>query len=260
MSERIDTRRTHGRSAHRTKISGRARQQATSTSVRTGIHPVVWSLVALGASLGILAAIFAGTFRVQQVRVVGNGLPRGEIIQRSGVLGQNVFTIQSDQVVSRLAGVGIIAVRRVDTSFPDQVTIYARRRIAMVGWRRGQALYLLDPDGRIIEQVRTTRLPIIASARDGSQLGPGVVTAVREAVRLLPAAPRGAIAGFTYGPKSGLIIDGTAGWRAVLGRGSPLKMVTRVATLVSLLQRFKVQGPDPWIVLNRPSPYMGNTP
>lgn len=261
MSERIDVQRSRASSAHRTRTGARARNGAVAKKgASTRVHPVMWSLLVLGASLAMLAAIGAGMFRVQHVRVVGKALPRAEIIQRSGLLGENIFTVQSDEVVSRLAGVGIVAVRRVDVSFPDQVTIYARRRIAMVAWQRGHSLYLLDPDGHVIQQVRAAKLPIIRSGPEGGKLGPGVVTAVREAVRLLPTAPRGAIAGFTFGPVHGLIIDGVAGWHARVGFGSPETMVTRLATLVDLLRRLQDQPLRPWIVLDTPSPYMGDAP
>ena len=267
MSGPVDTRRG------RVGQTGRTSRPRAQARVNTGVRrqtpqqkaesrsrpqPLVWSLLLLAISISLLAAMLDGKFRVQHVTVAGRGLPRGEVIRASGLMGQNIFSVRSDQVIERLAAVGQIAVQRVDTSFPNQVTIYARRRVPMVGWRRGQSLFLLDPDGRIIRQVRTTTLPIITGTDGNDTLGPGAVTAVREAVRLLPATPGGAIAGFTYDRRSGLSITGAAGWHAIVGTGSPQTMVTRVAILVSVLRQKPQNNGLPLRLVNLrgPGPYV----
>ena len=139
---------------------GRPRQQSRQKS-HGRIHPAVWSLLGLGLCLALLGAAVSGVFKVREVSVVGANVPSDAVIAASGVLGQNIFTVQSDQVVSRVSRVREIAVRRVETDFPDRVTIYALARRAMVAWRPSKALYELDPEGRVIRQVTTTSLPVI---------------------------------------------------------------------------------------------------
>lgn len=211
----------------------RRRQPAKSVSSR---FRFIWPLLALLACMAGLAAAFAGIFTVRQIDVVGNNLPRSAISQAADVYGHNIFRVRSDAVVSRLGAIPQIVVQQVQTSFPDRVTIYARERIAMVAWQQaGGGLFLVDPDGRIITQVKTTTLPIIRGTAPGSKLGPGVVAAVRYAVRQLPLEPNGAIAGFHFDRGTGLTIAGQTGWIADVGSGSPRTLTNRVATLAGFL-------------------------
>jgi hypothetical protein len=206
------------------------------------VPAIVWSLLGLLACLAFLGAAIAGTFRVRQVRVVGGNLPRDRIVQTAGVLGQNIFTVRSDRIVARLAQVRDIVVQRVDTTFPDTVTIYARPRTVLIAWQTGGNLYELDPDGRIVRQVKTTTLPVIVGTDTGGALGPGVVEAVRFAVETLPAAPDGAIATFQFKPTLGLTIVGKSGWTADVGTGSPQTLVNRIATLAAFLVKIHGQS------------------
>lgn len=210
---------------------------------RWRIPPALWTLLGLLACIGCLWAAFSGKFTVREVRVVGVNVPSDEIVAASGLVGQNIFTVQSDNVVRRLSSVREIAVRRVETDFPDTVTIYALMRTPLVAWRDGKALYELDPEGRIIRQVATTSLPVVIGPATAGSLGPGVVQAVRYAVVTLPRDPNGAIATLRFEPGNGLTITGRAGWTAIIGRGRAQTMVNRIATLSAVL--VKVQSrPD----------------
>jgi cell division septal protein FtsQ len=207
------------------------------------IPPILWSLLGLLACLGCLIGAASGRFTVRQVRVVGANVPSDAVVSASGLVGQNIFTVQSDSVVRRLSSVREIAVRRVETDFPDTVTIYALMRTPLVAWRDGKALYELDPEGRIIRQVTATSLPIVIGPAASGSLGPGVVQAVRYAVVTVPHAPNGAIATLRFEPRNGLTITGRAGWTAVIGRGRPQTMVDRIATLSAVLVKVQAR-PD----------------
>jgi cell division septal protein FtsQ len=200
------------------------------------------AIVLLGLMAGFLFASLSGQFSVRQIRVVGKGLPVAQIDQYAGVAGENIFTVRSDDVIANLAGVQEVAVRRVDVTFPDRVTIYARMRQAIAAWKTSAGLFLLDPDGRIIKSGKGTTLPIISSTQQNGSLGPGVVEAVHEAVILLPRAPNGAIAGFRYDPQSGLTITAKSGWQAVVGMGGRRVMANRIATLAEFLRKMSAQG------------------
>lgn len=217
----------------------------------------VWPLLALLACLFSLGVILGGFFTVRQVDVVGTNLPRGTIVQAAGITGQNIFTVRSDGVVARLDAVPEVVVQRVETSFPDRVTIYARERIPMVAWQQtGGGLFLLDPNGRVITQVSTTNLPVIVGTAPGSKLGPGIVAAVRYAVHELPQEPRGAIHAFRFNPDNGLTIVGRAGWTADVGRGSPRVLMDRIGTLAGLLQSIRNRPQQlKYVDLRYQSPY-----
>jgi cell division septal protein FtsQ len=191
--------------------------------------------LALLACAGLLAVAATGLFRVKHVDVVGANVPVDKIVQTAGVTGQNVFTIRSDQVVARVSRIREIVVERVDTTFPDRVTIYATERTPAVAWLSGRRLYELDANGALIRQVVTTSLPVIAGPQPQTPVGQGIVQGVRYAVHALATVPDGSIAHFRYDPRTGLSIDGRAGWIAEVGNGTPQHVVDRVATLASLL-------------------------
>jgi cell division septal protein FtsQ len=183
-----------------------------------------------------------GAFRVRQVQVVGANLPVDTMVQTAGVAGQNIFLVRSDEVVARLSTLRDIDVWRVDTVFPDHVTIYARLRVASAAWQDGKTLYLLDWDGRVIRQVATTTLPIISGVAGSRLLGPGMVRAVQQAVKVLPGVPQGAIAAFRLGPTAGLTIVGRSGWKADIGTGTPQTLVNRVVTLAAFLTTMRARA------------------
>lgn len=215
----------------------RRRQPAKPPSQR---FRFIWPSLALLACVAGLGAAFAGVFTVRQIDVVGRNLPRTAIVQMADVSGHNIFRVRSDAIVARLEAIPQIVVQRVQTSFPDRVTIYARERLAMAAWRQaGGGLFLVDPNGRIITQVKTTTLPIITGTTPGSKLGPGVVAAVRYAVQQLPQEPNGTIAGFSFDRGTGLTITGRSGWTADVGTGSPQTLTNRVATLAGFLARIR---------------------
>jgi len=195
----------------------------------------LWYGSAFLACAGLLAIAAAGLFRVKHVEVVGANVPVDTIVQAAGVTGQNVFSVRSDQVVARVSRIREIVVERVDTAFPDRVTIYATERTPAIAWLSGKSLYELDGNGSIIRQVGTTRLPVISGPEPRTPVGQGIVQGVRYAVHALAGVAEGSIARFRYDAGTGLSIDGRAGWTADVGNGTPQHVVDRIATLASLL-------------------------
>lgn len=215
----------------------RTQPRSRAGSDDRSFHPVIPSVVALLLCLAALAAAFAGVFKVRTVEVVGPGLPQARIMAAAGVTGANIFTLRSDAVVARLTGVREIVVTGVETSFPDRVTIRAQMRPSLVAWQTPNGLFVLDLDGRVIDRVAHTSLPIIVGADRGGRFGPGIVEAVRYAVQALPPAPNGAISTFHYDRRSGLTIEGRAGWHAIVGTGGSVELLRRIAELVAVLQK-----------------------
>ena len=236
---------------YRTRPVDRGREDRATIRLST-LLPWLGLLVCLAS----LSAALGGVFRVRQVEVVGANLPVDTIVRTAGVSGQNLFTVRSDQVVARLSRVRAIVVHRVDLSFPDRVTIYASLRPTLVAWESGGALYELDPEGMIVRQVKSTRLPIIVGTGHNGPLGPSIVQAVRYAMASLPSAPNGAVAAFRYDP-GGLAIVGRAGWTAEVGVGTPQTLVDRIATLSSVLAAVRTQPrPLKFVDLRLRVPYL----
>lgn len=218
-------------SAANTRRRSRAGQRALPAP-RLALAPPLYSIVALLACLGALGAALAGVFTVSGVTVRGGGLPTGAIVRAADVKGANIFAVQSDAVVARVSAIRNVAVQRVETSFPNRVTIFARVRPAMAAWRQGSILYLLDAGGQIIGRTTTTTLPVINSTGASHPLDPAIIVAVRAATRRLPP---GTVAQFRVGA-NGLTILSSAGWTAIVGNGRDQTLVNRIATLAAFLQ------------------------
>jgi hypothetical protein len=219
-------------------------------------HPALPPILALLVCVGFLATAIGGVFQVHSVQVVGKGLPNQRIVAAAGLSGHNIFRVRSDAVIARLQSVREIAVTEVDTEFPDRVVIHARLRQRFAAWQRGPQLFIVDPQGQIVDQVKSTKLPVIVGPARGSPLSPGVVQAVRYARSTLPAAPAGHIARFEIGPLHGLTIVGQSGWRALIGRGSPQLLDTRIASLAAVLKKKAACAPSLIVIdLRQRTPY-----
>lgn len=193
------------------------------------------TIAALLLAVAALGAILGGGFRVRSVEVQGSGLPVAAIVQTSSVVGDNLFTVRSDQVAARLARLPAITVVRVSTELPDRVVIVARRRAAVAAWQPPSGLELLAADGTPIGQVKSTKLPVVVGAVHPSA---AQLAAVRYARHSLGAK----IAAYRIGPVFGLTIAGQDGWIARVGSGAPQTMVMRVATLGALLEKLARHG------------------
>lgn len=208
---------------------------------RHRFHPALPSIAALILVLAGLAACAAGVFKVRHVEVVGSGLPAAEMVRTADVMDHNIFRVRADAVVQRLQALPQIEVSRVDTAFPDTVTIYAALRRPYIGWRVGGVTYLLDDHGRIIERAPETALPVIVGAPGAQPPGFPVLQAALYAVSALSVVPDGNVGGLRLDPARGLVVDGQAGWHATVGTGSAQTLVTRVATLAALLRKLNAQ-------------------
>jgi cell division septal protein FtsQ len=224
------------------------------------VSSAIWPLLALAACMALLGAIIGGLFTVRQVQVVGARLPVSAIVRAADVSGQNIFSISSDTVISRLDRVPEIVVQRVDVSFPDRVIIYARARTPMVALRTGNQLFVMDPNGKIIHRVQSTSLPVIVGAGPGASLNPGIVQAVRYAVQTMPYVWGGRIATFRLSSRTGLTIVGRAGWSADVGTGSAQKLIDRIALLSATIHKLRTKSQRlTFIDLRFPVPYARTT-
>jgi cell division protein FtsQ len=210
-----------------------------SAAAAPNLRPRLYTLGALAVSALVLAACLLGLFTVRTVQIVGKNLPAAAMIQAAGVTGQNIFTVRSDQVIDRLAAVSSVEVTRVQTAFPDRVVIYAQLRQPAVVWQSPQGKFLVDRYGHVIGPAASGGLPVVSANQAPDS---GTITAAGYALRLLPPAPDGAIAGLTIDSRTGLTIQGRSGWTAVIGRGDAQTLVNRIATLQALLGALAGRG------------------
>src|SRR5947209_9371576 len=128
---------------------------------RRRLHPAVIPVATLLLVLAALGAAVAGKFTVKRVDVVGANLPATAIVQRADVTGKNIFRVRSESVVERLQALPSVEVTRVETRFPDTITIYATVRHPYVAWRPANVTYLVDAAGTIIGRTIAPTLPLI---------------------------------------------------------------------------------------------------
>jgi len=194
---------------------------------------------ALALSVLALCACLVGVFKVQTIQVVGAGLPAAAMADAAAVSGQNVFTVRSDLVIDRMASLPAVEVTRVETDFPDRVVIYARLREPAIAWQSAHGTLLIDRYGHVLGPATRSTLPLVSGPQPPDS---DTITAVKYALRLLPAAPDGAVAGFSLDRSTGLSIHGRSGWQAVLGSGTAQNLVIRIANLQVVLNTVARNG------------------
>ncbi len=221
-----------------------ARTNRRSVPREAAVHwwnPAWTSILVLLLVLAALAAALMGVFTVRTVRVEGANLPVNLVRGAAGVNGSNIFSVRADQVIDRLSQFPSITVQRVETSFPDEVIIYAQARMPIAVWHSTSGEYLVDATGILVGPAGpTTRLPVVTGGT--SPPGRGQLAAIHYAATVLPPIPNGALTDFTLDPHVGLEVNGHAGWHAVVGAGPPGTLTMRVATLAALLRKLGKRG------------------
>jgi len=217
---------------------GPLRRSATQS---TNTYPLLTTVIGLLACVGMLGAALFGVFRVRHVQVVGTTAPP-DVVQASGVMGANIFTVRSDQVVARLQVLRTLEIDRVETRFPNSVTVYARLRPRMVAWKSGRSLYELDSQGRPVQQVASSSLPEITTTDGNSLPSSSVVQALHFEAPALVRSAHGTVVVYEYASKTGLTVRGSTGWTGEIGNGSAQTLANRLATLSALLDTLRRQG------------------
>lgn len=211
---------------------------ATIERARSRTEILLSYLLFLTVAAVLVASFALPSFRVSRITVVGATGARDEIETATGLVGANIFTIRTAPTLEEARRVPDILVCGVTESIPNTISICARKRVPVLGWKTKLDLYMVDIYGRLISVVSSTTLPVVRDttpyARSpGEYVDPWIVTAARWALRELPNAR---LAGFTLGARHGLTIRSAQGWRAVIGRpDTPVTVARRVATLKALL-------------------------
>lgn len=134
------------------------RRQPNSKKRRRGRHPGLYKALSTVLILGAVAAACLIFFRVSQVEVVGNSrYSAQEIIDVAGVKpGDNLFAVRSGrlswELQSRLPYIRAVSVRRV---LPNTLTISVTEGEALAAVSGGGSWWLLDEDGKILENAAT---------------------------------------------------------------------------------------------------------
>jgi cell division septal protein FtsQ len=193
----------------------------------------------------MVAAVYllltAPAFKVARVEATGqNLLSYSEIVQSSGVLGANVFTLDRRRVADAVSGLGTLRTVDVAVALPNVVRIAVVEYEPRYVWQAGAESYLVDERGVVLGAARgqptlpAVREPDGAARKRGDRVPLGTLQVAARLASVWPSR-LGQAPVSEYGP-NGLVLV-TKEWRAELGDGANLE--AQVLALGAVLDQVK---------------------
>ncbi len=229
---------------------GIRRRSAGLTPVRAGAL-----LVLLAGILGLYGLPGSGAFTARHTTVTGaTWTPQDAILAALAIpSSQNLFTVSSTALASRLADIPAIRTTHVMVALPDEIRVAVTERQALVIWRIGSHRYLVDDTGYLFGELgdsppaAAAAMPVIEDARSvaaalsvGTSIDPVTLDAALRIGSLTPADLGSAAKGFTIrvDDKDGFtVVARPTGWTAVFGFYTPtLRTTTLIPGQVRLLR------------------------
>lgn len=246
------------RSSWRTPPRGRRRYRNEMPLERHAVRPRPASRLApsrfLALALAGLLAFAIGqllandAFYVYRVEVSGNRLlAEGEIFEKSGIAGHNIFWVRPQQVSAALMSDPYVKSARVQVGLPNRVRITIVEREPRLAWDVNGAIYWADEEGVLLPRregdgdLITLIDPAGQAALDEGHLHPEVVAGTLEVHRLLPE-----LKALQYARHLGLHFQLPEGTVCYLGDEGDLK--AKVALLNALRQNLAVRGVQPQLI------------
>lgn len=234
--------------------TGRARREAHAPTrppwagaTAGGAAPGAGRLFSLALALllaaGLAYAFYGGAFVVAEVAVTGASLtPAGDVATTVGVLGANVFTVDAQEIASRLAALSTVRRAVVWTELPGQLRVALWERQGVLVWAAGGASALVDEQGHVLvlnpdAGMAGDRVQVSAPAEPLPQAGQTIdAHVVRGALALaqgLRGAPRLPASRIEYRAPDGLILVLDGGRRVIVGDGA--RVAEKMTVLDSLI-------------------------
>ena len=184
-------------------------------------------------------------FQVRSVHVHGNVLlSQAEVEDVAGVLGGNIFWVNSGAVASRLKALPLVQHVAISTSLPDTVDVQLVERQPVGFWTSSGQTYLVDGEGVILRSVDAETAQIRACA--GQLCDPGLsalpsvadsepeamapgdrvdASALASSARLSSLLPAIGVhpTAFEWSQSSGLEVPTREGWRARFDQAGDLE-------------------------------------
>lgn len=185
----------------------RVRRRGGQRRASAGFSPrrALAALVLLATAGAIWGVVASPVFGVRTVAVEGADLTGDDAVRAALDLRgttPNAFTLATDRLRERLLALPAVADAEVAVGLPGMLRVRVTEREPVLAWRLGDALFLVDRDGRIIadasggsEAAATAAagLPLVADRRE---LGPALAVGasldaldVDVATRLLSLVP-----------------------------------------------------------------------
>jgi cell division septal protein FtsQ len=221
-----------GGGVRRTKPVKRA--SAGITPVRAGAL-----LALLAAAGGLYGMVSSDVFATGSTIVSGNTWTSEEAVLAALAVpaGQNVLTVKTTELESRLTTLPAVQDATVTVALPDRILVEVAERDALVAWRVGDRQFLVDADGLLFGELTddaegdADRLPVVDDRRTASRtLGVGTTL---DAVSLDAALRLGSLRPSDVGSsgkglsirvddENGFVVRGRpADWSAIFGFYTP---------------------------------------
>jgi cell division septal protein FtsQ len=215
--------------------------EAKPSNRRAFLARLACGALAVAMVVALYGLLTAPVFKVARVEATGqNLLTYSEVVQASGVLGANVFTLDRRRVAEAVLGLGTLRSAEVAVALPNVVRIAVVEYEPRYVWLAGAESYLVDERGVVLGAARgqptlpAVREPDGAARKRGDRV---TLSALQAAARLATAWPSrlGEAPACEYGP-NGLVLASKA-WRAELGDGANLE--AQVLALGAVLDEVK---------------------
>jgi hypothetical protein len=184
----------------RVRRRGGQRRASAGFSPRRAVAALVL-LAAAGATWGVVAS---PVFGIRTIQVEGAGLTGDAEVRAALGLSSpapNVFTVTTDTLRQRLLALPAVADADVSVGLPGTIHARVTEREPVLAWRSGDAVYLVDRDGRVVADTTSGSdaavaaadgLPLVTDRRAGTGLVVGGQVDPLDldvATRLLPLVP-----------------------------------------------------------------------
>ncbi len=133
----------------RVRRRGGQRRASAGFSPRRAVAALVL-LAAAGATWGVVAS---PVFGIRTIQVEGAGLTGDEQVRAALGLASpapNVFTVPTDVLRERLLALPAVADAEVSIGLPGTIHVRVTEREPVLAWRRGESVYLVDREGRVV--------------------------------------------------------------------------------------------------------------
>ncbi len=207
-------------------------------------------LLSVGLSVLVFGFLFSGDFPVRVVVVEGNKVAYADsIVERSGAMGQSVFTVDTGVVAQRVAEHPAVASADVRAELPDKIVVKVTERIPVLVWQTGDQAVLVDQHGGVIGTGDDKSLPHIIQTTGTSPIpGDHVPADIVQAATYLTKELGSTLTALGYDANTGITAQLTGGRTVVLGSGDriPLKLSVMSAALkmTEKWSRLDVREPD----------------
>ncbi len=218
----------------------------------------IFALVLIVAlAVGLFLFFDSNLFFVFDFNVAGlQMLTKPEIARTSGIVGYNIFFIDSQQVERAILKLPEVKSAQVAATLPNRVTITVVERQPEIVWMRGGELYWIATDGLVLRaRTQQPNLPAIrdldqAAITPGKLAPPDAVIAYRALRQVWSDSPRN----FEWSKARGLAFTDERGWKIYLGDAD--KMAGKIAILRALIPSLVAQGKKiTFIDLGKGDPY-----